>query len=142
MATLVDTNVLIDVAVRDPVWLKWSRPKIETARKQGSLVINQIIYAEFSIRYETIDDVDDVLPEDEYRREGLPFEAAFAASRAFSIYRRQGGSREKIMPNSPRVMSAGFMPLALAQASTALNGASMMPSSLSSVSMLATCSSR
>ncbi|RVD67476.1 DNA-binding protein, partial [Mesorhizobium sp. M4A.F.Ca.ET.029.04.2.1] len=82
MATLVDTNVLIDVAVRDPLWLKWSRPKIETARRRGSLVINQIIYAEFSIRYDTIDDVDNVLPEDEYRREGLPFEAAFAASRA------------------------------------------------------------
>ncbi|TIU25220.1 MAG: type II toxin-antitoxin system VapC family toxin [Mesorhizobium sp.] len=99
MATLVDTNVLIDVAVRDPVWLKWSRPKIETARKQGSLIINQIIYAEFSMRYETIEDVDDVLPEDEYRREGLPFEAAFAASRAFLIYRRQGGPREKVMPD-------------------------------------------
>jgi hypothetical protein len=99
LATLVDTNVLIDVAVRDPVWLKWSRPKIETARRQGSLVINQIIYAEFSMRYDTIDDVDDVLPEDEYRREGLPFEAAFAASRAFSVYRRQGGPREKVMPD-------------------------------------------
>ena len=99
MATLVDTNVLIDVAVRDPVWLKWSRSKIETARKHGSLIINQIIYAEFSMRYEMIEDVDDVLPEDEYRREGLPFEAAFAASRAFLIYRRQGGPREKVMPD-------------------------------------------
>ncbi|MDX8479248.1 type II toxin-antitoxin system VapC family toxin [Mesorhizobium sp. VK24D] len=99
MATLVDSNVLIDVAVRDPVWLKWSRPKIETARKRGSLIINQIIYAEFSMRYDTIEEVDDVLPEDEYRREGLPFEAAFAASRAFLIYRRQGGPREKVMPD-------------------------------------------
>lgn len=99
MATLVDTNVLVDIAVRDPVWLKWSRPKIEAARKLGSLVINQIIYAEFSIRYQTIEDVDDVLSEDEYRREGLPFEAAFAASRAFLLYRRQGGPREKVMPD-------------------------------------------
>ncbi|MFD2056331.1 type II toxin-antitoxin system VapC family toxin [Mesorhizobium calcicola] len=99
MATLVDTNVLIDVAVRDPVWLKWSRSKMRIALKQGSLVINQIIYAEFSMRYETLDDVDGVLPEDEFRREGLPFEAAFAASRAFSVYRRLGGSREKVMPD-------------------------------------------
>jgi len=99
LATLVDTNVLIDVAVRDPVWLKWSRSKMEVARKRGSLVINQIIYAEFSIRYETIEEVDDVLSEDEYRREGLPFEAAFAASRAFLLYRRQGGPREKVMPD-------------------------------------------
>ncbi|TPM29371.1 type II toxin-antitoxin system VapC family toxin [Mesorhizobium sp. B2-3-4] len=99
MATLVDTNVLIDIAVRDPVWSRWSRSKMTAALKQGSLIINQIIYAEFSMRYETIDDVDSVLPEDEFRREGLPFEAAFAASRAFSIYRRMGGPREKVMPD-------------------------------------------
>ncbi|MER9892128.1 type II toxin-antitoxin system VapC family toxin [Mesorhizobium sp. M0119] len=99
MATLVDTNVLIDVAVRDPVWLKWSRSKMGAALKRGSLIINQIIYAEFSMRYESIDDVDGVLPENEFRREGLPFEAAFAASRAFSIYRRLGGPREKVMPD-------------------------------------------
>lgn len=69
------------------------------ALKQGSLIINQIIYAEFSMRYVTLDDVDGALPEDEFRREGLPFEAAFAASRAFSIYRRLGGPREKVMPD-------------------------------------------
>lgn len=99
MATLVDTNVLIDIAVRDPVWSRWSQSKMTTALKQGSLVINQIIYAEFSMRYQTIDDVEIALPEDEFRREGLPFEAAFAASRAFSIYRQLGGPREKVMPD-------------------------------------------
>ena len=99
MGTLIDTNVLIDVAVRDPVWSKWSYSKMVSALEQGSLVINQIIYAEFSMRYEAVDDVDDALPEDEFRRESLPFEAAFAASRAFSVYRRLGGPREKVMPD-------------------------------------------
>lgn len=99
MATLVDTNVLIDIAVRDPVWLGWSRSQIVDARKRGSVVINQVIYAEFSIRYSTIDEVDDAIPEDEFRRESLPFEAAYAASRAFALYRRQGGARDKVLPD-------------------------------------------
>jgi predicted nucleic acid-binding protein len=99
LATLIDTNVLIDIAVRDPIWSKWSHSKMRIALERGSLVINQIIYVEFSMRYETIDEVDSVLPEDEFRREGLPYEAAFAASRAFSVYRRLGGPREKVMPD-------------------------------------------
>lgn len=99
MATLVDTNVLIDIAVRDPVWLKWSRPHVELARKRGSVIINQIIFSEFSMRYDTLDEVERALPEDEFRREGLPFEAAFAASRAFAHYRRAGGLREKVLPD-------------------------------------------
>ena len=81
MATLVDTNVLIDIAGRDPVWLKWSRSQLEKARRRGSVVINQVIFAEFSIRYETLEQVESVLPEDEFRRESLPFEAAFAAGK-------------------------------------------------------------
>ena len=99
MPALVDTSVLIDIAVRDPEWLRWSRPQLERLRKAGSVVINQIIYSEFSLRYETIDEVDALLPEDAFRREGLPWDAAFAASRAFALYRRRGGAREKVLPD-------------------------------------------
>ena len=99
MATLVDTNVLIDLAVRDPVWLKWSRTRLKAARKQGAIIINQIVYSEFSMRYDTLSQVDSALPEDEFLRESLPWEAAFAASRVFTHYRRSGGAREKILPD-------------------------------------------
>ena len=44
MPVLVDTNVLIDIAARDPDWLKWSRRQLERLRKAGSVLINQIIY--------------------------------------------------------------------------------------------------
>jgi predicted nucleic acid-binding protein len=99
VATLIDTNVLIDIAARDPVWLRWSRLMLEQARKDGSLLINPIIYSEFSIRYETVEDVNNALPADEFRREGLPWHAAFAAAKAFALYRRRGGSREKVLPD-------------------------------------------
>lgn len=99
MATLIDTNVLIDIAVRDPNWAAWSRTKVAEAYQRGRLIVNQIVYAEFSVRYKTVDDVDVILPEDEFRREHLPFLAAFAASRAFLRYKQQGGQREKILPD-------------------------------------------
>lgn len=99
MTVLVDTNILIDIAVRDPMWLRWSRRKLEEAGARGAVVINQIIYAEFGIRYETPEEVDRVLPPDQIRREGLPWLAAFAASQAFLAYRRRGGKREKPLPD-------------------------------------------
>lgn len=99
MATLVDTNVLIDIAVRDPQWLGWSRGWLAEMRRRGSVVINHIILAEFSLRYDSLDAVDAALPADEFRRESLPWAAAFAASRAFGVYRRSGGGRDRILPD-------------------------------------------
>lgn len=99
MATLIDTNVLIDIAVADPVWRSWSRSRMIEARSRGSVLINQIIYSEFATRYSSIDDVDSILDSDEFRRENLPWEAAFAASRVFSLYRARGGARDKVLPN-------------------------------------------
>jgi predicted nucleic acid-binding protein len=63
------------------------------------MLINQIIYSELALRYETPEEVDQLIPADEFRREGLPWAAAFAASRAFSLYRRAGGKREKVLPD-------------------------------------------
>jgi predicted nucleic acid-binding protein len=99
VATLVDTNVLIDIAVRDPKWLQWSRRRLREARERGSVVINQIVLAEFSMRYESLEAMDEALSPDEFRRESLPWAAAFAASRAFRVYRLSGGRREKILPD-------------------------------------------
>lgn len=63
------------------------------------MIINQIIFSEFSLRFRSLDEVEDALPPDEFRREGLPWSAAFAASRAFALYRRDGGRREMVLPD-------------------------------------------
>ena len=99
MTVLVDSNVLIDIAYQDPVWLPWSRHKVVAALAQGPLVINPIIFAEFSYRYRKFEEADALLPHDEFRRESLPFMAAFAAAKAFAAYRRAGGSRERPLPD-------------------------------------------
>jgi predicted nucleic acid-binding protein len=99
MAVLVDTNVLVDIAVRDPVWLEWSRNALSRLAGHVPLTINPIIYAEFSVRYDDIDEVEALLPSDEFRRESLPWAAAFAAGAAFRLYRKAGGGRERVLPD-------------------------------------------
>jgi len=99
MATLIDTNILVDIAVRDVDWHGWSKAQMMAAARRGALVINPVIYAEFSVRYQRIEDVDYILPPDQYSREGLPWAAAFAAGVAFNRYRQSGGARERVLPD-------------------------------------------
>lgn len=99
MATLVDTNVLVDIAVRDPHWRDWSKSQMAAAARRGAIVINPIIYSEFSVRYDRLEDVDYLLPETLYSRENLPWTAAFAAGVAFRKCRQAGGGRERVLPD-------------------------------------------
>ncbi|MBY3099223.1 type II toxin-antitoxin system VapC family toxin [Rhizobium laguerreae] len=99
MATLVDTNILVDLAVVGSDWHGWSRRRMLDVFKDGPVLINPVIYSEFSVRYDDVDEVDRLLPQDEFRRENLPWPAAFAAAAAFRLYRRAGGGRERILPD-------------------------------------------
>jgi predicted nucleic acid-binding protein len=99
MVTIVDTNVLVDLTLVGSSWHSWSRGQVVSAFKRGPVVINPIIYAEFSFRYEDIEEVERLLPQDEFRRENLPWPAAFAAAAAFRVYRASGGGRERILPD-------------------------------------------
>jgi predicted nucleic acid-binding protein len=90
---LVDSNVLLDVATVDPKWSEWSGSALERAANEATLVINPLVYAEISIRFSRIEDLEAAVPSELFRREALPFEAAFLAGKAFLKYRRQNGSR-------------------------------------------------
>ena len=99
MVTIIDTNVLVDLAIPGSAWHAWSSGQVFSAFKQGPVVINPIIYAEFAMRYSSMDCVDELLPRSEFRRESLPWSAAFAAAAAFRVYRQAGGGRERILPD-------------------------------------------
>lgn len=96
---LVDSSVLLDVITDDPTWGEWSTDTLRRLAEEAVLVINPLIYAEVSIRYETIEELEAVLPTDLYRREPLPWEAAFLAGKAFLAYRRQGGVKRAPLPD-------------------------------------------
>ena len=98
-ATLVDSNVLLDILTDDQQWADWSSDALAAAADRGPLVINPLIYAEVSVRFTRIEDLDDVLAPTEFRRESLPYSAAFLAAKAFLAYRRRGGTRSSTLPD-------------------------------------------
>lgn len=99
MATLVDSNVILDVVSEDSEWLDWSASMISTAAQSGRLVINPLIYAEVSCGYNRIEELDAAVPPEYFIREPLPWPAAFLAAKAFLRYRRRGGSRQAPLPD-------------------------------------------
>jgi predicted nucleic acid-binding protein len=96
---LVDSNVLLDLASQDPRWSEWSARALAECADHAELVINPIIYAEVSIGYTAIEDLDQALPVELYRRELLPWEAGFLAGKCYLSYRRRGGQRSSPLPD-------------------------------------------
>lgn len=97
--TLVDSNVLLDVLTADPVWAEWSGSALAEAFDAGRVVVDPIVYAEVSIGFDRIEDLDDALPPSQFEREPLPWAAGFLAGKAFLKYRRAGGSRSTPLPD-------------------------------------------
>ena len=98
-ATLVDSNVLLDVVTEDEEWLDWSAAALARAADTSPLMINPIVYAEVAARFARIEDLEDALPGDYYERHPLPWEAAFVAGQCFVTYRRHGGARRSPLPD-------------------------------------------
>ncbi len=98
-AVLVDANVLLDLMTEDPRWLAWSAQAIEHAADRYRLVINPVIYAEVSIRYSRIEELDKALPKTMFDREAIPYEAAFLAGKSFLAYRQRGGTKQSPLPD-------------------------------------------
>lgn len=98
-SVLVDSNVILDVVTDDPRWGRWSSENLAHWANETELVINPIVYAEVSIGFRAVEEVDAVLAADVFRREALPWEAAFLAGKAFLSYRRRGGPRLAPLPD-------------------------------------------
>ena len=96
---LVDTNVLLDVFTVDAEWFAWSSGALASASETRVLVLNPIVYAEVSVEFPSIEELDDALPLDRFRREDLPWDAGFVAGKAFRAYRRRGGPRRSPLPD-------------------------------------------
>lgn len=96
---LVDTNVLLDIATNDSTWADWSIENLDAAAALGPVVVNGVIYSEFSVGYERIEDVDQLLADVDIGWAEIPREALFLAGKAFHAYRRHGGGRTGVLPD-------------------------------------------
>ena len=98
-AVLVDSNVLLDILEKDPLWYSWSAAVVENVADRSRLVINAVIYSEVSVHYSRIEDLEAALPKSLFEREPIPYEAAFLAGKSFLAYRRKGGARRSPLPD-------------------------------------------
>jgi len=96
---LVDSNVLLDILEEDPVWYEWSSKRLAQCAEDSRLVINPIIYAEVSIGFNRVEELEEALPADIFERCCLPWEASFLAGKCFLAYRRAGGARRSPLPD-------------------------------------------
>ena len=98
-AVLVDSSVLLDLMTEDPRWYAWSAGALERAADSLRLVINPIVYAEVSVRFSRIEDLEEALPKALIEREPIPYEAAFLAGKSYLAYRRRGGRKRSPLPD-------------------------------------------
>ena len=97
--TLIDSNILIDVFGKDPDWWHWSLSQMDEAKLKGPLLINDVIYAEASIRYRTIERFDAALAVAGVTVVTIPREALFLAGKTSIKYRDAGGPRPGVLPD-------------------------------------------
>ena len=96
---LVDTNVILDVVEDDARWADWSQQQLDAASRRYTLLINPVIYAELSIAYRRIEDLETLLERVGFRVEPIPREALFLAGKAFLQYRRKSGAKTGVLPD-------------------------------------------
>lgn len=92
---LVDTNVLLDVVQDDPAWAEWSQRQLDAASLRGSVCINPVIYAELSMAFARIEELEAVVADGELGLEEIPREALFLAGKVFLRYRQRSRANTK-----------------------------------------------
>ena len=97
MNTLVDANVLIDILTEDAAWYSWSSESLSKAADRGYVFVNPVIYAEVSLCFDRVEDLDEALVD--FAWQPLTRSAAFLAARCFLRYRRSGGTKVQVLPD-------------------------------------------
>lgn len=97
--TLVDTNVLLDILLDGAPESDASEGRLSAALKIGPVVINDIIAAELAPLFPDEDTLWATLARAHLQLDSYPREAIFVAGQAFLRYRREGGKRQRILPD-------------------------------------------
>jgi hypothetical protein len=95
----VDTNVLIDVLDNDPIWEEWSRLQLIAAAARGDVAINDVVYAELAVGFDSVVKLDAAVEEIGLVFNPIPRAALFVAAKAFARYRQSGGIRTSVLPD-------------------------------------------
>ncbi len=98
-AVLVDSSVVLDLFTADPVFYDRSLACIAAWGAKGDILIDEIAYAEVSIGFTRIEELDEALFGAGFIFSPAPREALFLAGKAFLSYRRRGGVGTAPLPD-------------------------------------------
>ena len=96
---LVDSNVILDLFLNDPNWADWSENTLATYGDKDILYINQVVYTEVSIGFESIEELEKAMHIAAFQMLEIPKEALFLAGKAFLNYRRNKGIKSSPLPD-------------------------------------------
>ena len=96
---LVDSNVILDVFLNDPNWADWSEGKLDEYSAYGPLYINSIIYAEISIGFKRIENLESAVRQAGFQILEFPKEALFLAGKVFLKYKKRKGPKQSPLPD-------------------------------------------
>lgn len=89
----------MDVVTDDPVWKPWSLAQLENAAASDRLAINEVVYAELSVGYDSEDEVDQVIAGAGVSLVPVTRAALFLAGKTYKAYRAAGGVRTGVLPD-------------------------------------------
>ncbi|MBN2125694.1 MAG: PIN domain-containing protein [Deltaproteobacteria bacterium] len=96
---LVDSNVILDVFLDDPKWADWSESKLNTYDRSGILYINAVVYAEVSVGFDHIEDLESAMTRAGFQILEIPKEALFLAGKAYLKYKKRRGQKTNPLPD-------------------------------------------
>jgi predicted nucleic acid-binding protein len=96
---LVDSNIILDVFLDDPIWADWSEAALSEYAIHTPLFINQIIYSEISIGFKKIEELEMAISSSGFQMLEIPKEALFLAGKAFLNYRKHKGEKRSPLPD-------------------------------------------
>jgi len=96
---LIDTCVVTDLASPESHWFEWSAETLERLDQNNTFVINPIIYAECSVGFERIEEVEALFEHLNFSIKAIPKEALFLAGKAFLQYKKRKGGKTNVLPD-------------------------------------------
>jgi predicted nucleic acid-binding protein len=96
---LIDSCVVTDLSDPKSDWFEWSASTLEQLDQNHTMVVNPIVYAECSIGFEHIEEVEALFEHLGFAIQPIPREALFLAGKAFLQYKQRKGGKSNVLPD-------------------------------------------